>query len=91
MTSVPLTRSPEGWLGKKSISRPGFFFDIRPKTQGEKNLKLKLKNFLPKTQNSGIFTEIQEDFYPNITIFDLKSGKIVQKLKDLPKTQGKIS
>ena len=43
------------------------FSDFRTITQGEKNLKL--KNFLPKTQNSGIFSEIQEDFYPNVTIF----------------------
>ena len=52
------------------------FLDIRSKTQGEKNSNSssknsKLKNFLPKTQNSG-------NFYP-------KSGKIVRKLKNLPK------
>ena len=51
----------------------------------------KLKNFLPKTQNSGNFFRNIRRFSFKYNYLCLKSGKIVQKLKNLPKTQGKIS
>ena len=69
-----------------------FFSDIRSKTQGEEETQAQ------ETQNSRIFRpklEIPSNFsrrflnkYNNSC---LKSGKNDQKLKNLPKTQGKIS
>ena len=65
--------------------------DIRSKTQSEKNLNSKLNNFSLKTQISGkIFRNLRR-FSTKCNYFCLKSGKIYQKLKSLPKTQGKIS
>jgi len=46
---------------------------------------------LPKTQNSGNFFRNSRRFLTKYYNFCLKLGKIVQKLKKLPKTQGKIS
>ena len=63
----------------------------KTKTQALKTQNSKLKNFLPKTQNSGNFFRNSRRFLPNYYNFYLKSVKIVQKLKNLPKTQGKIS
>ena len=65
------------------------FLDIRSKTQGEKKLKLKLK--LKKNAQNSIFFRNSRRFLTKYYNFYLKSGKIVQKLKNLPKTQGKIS
>ena len=59
------------------------FLDIRSRW---KKLKLKLKN--SKLQ---ILADVSEDFLTKYSDFCVKSGKIYQKLKSLPKTQSKIS
>ena len=74
----------------------GFFLDIRSKTQGEKNLNSssknsKLKNFLLRTQISSKNFRNFRRFLTKNNYFCLTSGKIYQKHKSLPKTQGKIS
>ena len=74
-----------------------FFLDISSKTQGEKKNKTQAQKtqnsriFLPNTQNSGKFFRNLRRFLTKYNKFCLKSGKFVQKLKNLPKTQGKIS
>ena len=61
----------------------GIFWTLAQKNQGEKTetqakKTSKLKNFLPKTQNASIFFSENQEFLSK------KSGKIVQKLKNLP-------
>ena len=59
------------WMEKL---KAGFFWTFAKKLKVKK-LKLKLKKlktqemFRPKLKILAIFSEIQEDFYPNITIF----------------------
>ena len=60
----------------------------KTKTQAQKT---QLKNFSPKTQNYGKSFEKLRRFLTKYNKFCLQSGKIVQKLKNLPKTQSKIS
>ena len=62
-----------------------------------KKLKLKLKKLKTQeffAQNSKFrqfFQKLKKIFNQIVQFFYLKSGKIVQKLKNLPQTQGKIS
>ena len=60
-------------------------------------LKLKLQKlkfpglFAQSSKFWQFFSEASEDVYPNITIFCLKPGKFLQKLKNSPISQGTLS
>ena len=84
------------FLGNTHASRPGFFFGHSLKNSRWKKLKLKLKKLKTQeffAQNSKfrqIFRNLRR-FSTKYNNFGIKSGQIVQKLKNLSKTQGKIS
>ena len=90
-TRVVGTENAHNLISVSTDGKSGFFLDIRSKTQVEKTKTQAQKTFMLKTQNSGKFFRNFRRFLTKYYKFCLKSGKIVQKLKNLPKTQGKIS